>query len=177
MTDKTPHVIEPAASGRAKCRGCGERIAKGELRLGERLPNPFGEGDMTLWFHPLCAAYKRPQPFLEALETTEESVEGADLMEEHARRGVAHRRLPRLAGAGRSPTGRARCRSCRELIAKDAWRISLVYYEEGYFQPSGFIHAGCCSAYFDTDVVLDRIRHFSPQLSDDESGRIASEIG
>ena len=42
------HVIEPASSGRAKCRGCGRAIAKGELRLGERLPNPFtDEGEMT----------------------------------------------------------------------------------------------------------------------------------
>ena len=29
-----PHLIEPASSGRAKCRGCGKLIAKGELRLG-----------------------------------------------------------------------------------------------------------------------------------------------
>ncbi len=65
-----PHVIEPATSGRAKCRGCGERIAKDELRFGERLPNPFAEGEMTLWFHPLCGAYKRPQPLLEALGET-----------------------------------------------------------------------------------------------------------
>ena len=51
-----PHVFEPAPTGRAKCRGCGRAIAKGELRFGERLPNPFAEGEMTLWFHPLCAA-------------------------------------------------------------------------------------------------------------------------
>jgi hypothetical protein len=46
-----PHVIEPASSGRAKCRGCDRPIAKGELRFGERQPNAFGEGEMTLWFH------------------------------------------------------------------------------------------------------------------------------
>ena len=45
-----PHVIEPAASGRAKCRGCGEKIAKGKLRFGERLPNPFGDGDIHCGF-------------------------------------------------------------------------------------------------------------------------------
>ena len=61
------HVIEPASSARAKCRGCGRPIAKGILRLGERLPNPFGEGEMTLWFHLPCAAFKRPQPFLDAI--------------------------------------------------------------------------------------------------------------
>ena len=54
-----PHVLEPATSGRAKCRGCGEKIAKDELRFGEVTENPYGEGDRTLWFHPVCGAYKR----------------------------------------------------------------------------------------------------------------------
>ena len=40
-----PHVIEPAPTGRAKCRGCGEKIGAGELRFGESLPNPFAEGE------------------------------------------------------------------------------------------------------------------------------------
>ena len=79
------HVIEPASSGRAKCRGCGERIAKDALRLGERLPNLFGEGEMTLWFHLPCAAYKRPEPFLEALQATTESI-GDVAQLEHAPR-------------------------------------------------------------------------------------------
>ena len=35
-----------------KCRGCGRPIARGELRFGERLPNAFAEGEMTVWFHP-----------------------------------------------------------------------------------------------------------------------------
>ena len=61
------HVFEPAATGRSKCRGCGERIAAGELRFGETMPNPFADGETTLWFHPECGAYKRPEPFLEAL--------------------------------------------------------------------------------------------------------------
>ena len=64
-----PHVIEHASSGRAKCRGCGRPIAKGELRFGERQPNAFGEGEMTLWFHVTCAAYARPESFLEIAAT------------------------------------------------------------------------------------------------------------
>ena len=28
---------------RGRCRGCGDKIEKGALRLGERLPNPFAE--------------------------------------------------------------------------------------------------------------------------------------
>ena len=37
------------------------------MRFGESLPNAFGAGEMTLWFHPLCAAYKLPDAVLEAL--------------------------------------------------------------------------------------------------------------
>jgi len=33
--------FESATSGRSKCRGCGEVIQRGELRFGERLPNPL----------------------------------------------------------------------------------------------------------------------------------------
>ncbi len=170
------HVIEPAASGRAKCRGCKQPIAKGELRLGERLPNPFGDGEMTLWFHPLCGAYKRPEPLLAALEITEESVQGKEALQDAARFSLDHRRLPRLDGAQRASTGRARCRSCRELIPKDSWRIALVYFEDGRFEPSGYIHVPCSQAYFGTADILPRLRHFQPDLTDADGGELEAEL-
>ena len=34
------HLIEQASSGRAKCRGCGERIAKGHLAAACCLQSP-----------------------------------------------------------------------------------------------------------------------------------------
>jgi hypothetical protein len=163
------HVIEPAASGRAKCRGCGRKIGKGELRLGERQPNPYAdEGDMTLWFHLLCGAYKRPEPLLEALASTTEAVERVEWLKSEAGRGIEHRRLPRIDGAQRAPTGRASCRSCRERIDKAAWRIPLVFYDQGRFEPSGFIHVECAADYFGTGEVLDRLVHFSPDASPDD---------
>lgn len=158
-----PHVIEPAASGRAKCRGCNQTIAKGELRFGERQPNAFGEGEMTLWFHLVCGAYKRPEPFLEAL-TNEERVENRDHLASIAEFGIAHRRVPRVNGAERAPSGRARCRSCKQLIERGAWRIALVYFEEFRFEPSGFVHATCAREYFETTDLIERIKHFSPKL-------------
>lgn len=181
-----PHVIEFAASGRAGCRGCGRKIAKGELRFGERLPNAFGEGEATLWFHPICAAYKRPEPFLEALaagaETGTEAL--AALMDRDALRaaaelGVQHRRLPRLAGADRAQTGRARCRSCRELVEKGSWRIALVYFDEYRFQPSGFIHAGCAREYLGTVAageLLARLRHFAPALTSADAAGLEAAL-
>ncbi len=158
------HVIEPATSGRAKCRGCGLAIDLDELRFGERYPNPYGDGEATLWFHPVCAAYKRPQPLLEALETNPKTPRH-DCLTQIATAGVRHRRLPRIDGAHRSPTGRARCRCCREMIAKDAWRIGLVFFDQARFEPSGFIHASCAGEYFETTDILDRLLHFSPDLT------------
>ena len=171
-----PHLIEPATSGRAKCRGCGVRIASGELRFGERLDNPFAEGEMTHWFHLDCAAFKRPEPLLETLETREEPLEDEERLTSDARQGIAHRRLPRVNGAERSSTGRAKCRSCHELIPKGAWRIPLVFYEEGRFAPSGFIHAGCSRAYFETTELTPRLRRFSPDLQDADIQAIEEEL-
>src|SRR5215831_13304863 len=113
-----PHVFEPASSGRAKCRGCGTAIAKGDLRFGERLPNPFAEGEMTQWFHPLCAAYKRPEPLLEALGENPDAALDPASLERAAQGALAQRRLARVDGAQRSPSGQAKCRHCREPIEK-----------------------------------------------------------
>jgi Poly(ADP-ribose) polymerase and DNA-Ligase Zn-finger region len=159
-----PHVIEPASSGRAKCRGCDQKIAEGELRFGERQPNAFGEGEMTLWFHLMCAAYKRPEPFLEAL-ANEEDVENRDELASVAEFGIAHRRAPRVNGAERAPGSQARCRSCKKLIERGAWRIRLVYFEEFRFEPSGFVHATCAGEYFETTDLMGRVKYFAPKLS------------
>jgi len=163
-----PHVFEPAPTGRAKCRGCGRRIQQGELRFGERIPNPFAEGETTLWFHPLCAAYKRPEPVLETLAQAPGSVPEPEALERAARSASAHRRLPRIDGAERAPTSQAKCRSCHEPIARGAWRIRLVFYEEGRFNPAGFVHLACHMNYFETGDILDPLLHFSPDLSDEE---------
>jgi hypothetical protein len=169
------HVIEPASSGRAKCRGCGERIAAGELRFGERLPNPFAEGEMTQWFHVECAALKRPEPFLETLGERTEALPDRERLESEARSGVIHRRLPRVNGAERAPSGRAQCRSCRATIEKGAWRITLVYYDSGRFEPSGSIHARCAQAYFETTDLLARLRRFSPSLTEQDLQELEAE--
>jgi hypothetical protein len=172
-----PHVFEPAPTGRAKCRGCGQPIAKGELRFGERLPNPFAEGETTLWFHPLCAAYKRPEAVLQALAEAAENVPDRAALERAARGSSSQRRLPRIDGAERSPSGQAKCRSCKERIERGAWRIRLVFFEEGQFFPGGFVHLDCRRAYFECDDVLEPVLHFSRDLSDDDRRELASACG
>ncbi len=171
-----PHVIEPAATARAKCRGCGEKIAGGELRFGESLPNPFAEGETLHWFHLECGALKRPEPFLEALAARVEPLPDSERLAEEARRGVEHKRLPRINGAERDPSGRAQCRHCRQSIAKGAWRISLVFYEEGRFSPGGFVHVPCAGGYFETTDVAARLKRFTPGLTDPDLQEIQAEL-
>jgi hypothetical protein len=166
-------VIERASSGRAKCRGCGRAIAKGELRFGEALPNPYGEGDATYWFHPVCAACMRPEKWLAASKTWPETVPDADWLEHAAELGIAHPHLPKLVRAERAPSGRARCQQCREPIEKGAWRIDLQVFEEGRFGAAGSIHASCAEAHFGTADLVDRIRRLTPGLSDDDAAEIA----
>ena len=169
------HVIEPASSGRAKCRSCDQPIAKGELRFGERQPNAFGDGEMTLWFHLPCAAYSRPEPFLETHGAVPASA-GADALAAAARFGIEHRRVPRLHGAERATSGRAHCRSCREPIAKGEWRLPLVFFEDYRFNPGGYVHARCARNYFETTELLDRVRHFSPELREPDIAEVAAAI-
>ena len=163
-----PNLFEPAASGRSKCRGCSLAIARGELRFGERLPNPFADGEMTIWFHPLCAAYKRPEPLLQGLSETAVAVPGREHLERAAQKQLAQRRLPRINGAERAPGSQAKCRHCRESIERGSWRIRLVFYEEGQFAPGGYVHLACRTDYFETDDLLEPLLHFSPDLVDSD---------
>ena len=161
-----PHAFEHAATGRAKCRGCAKQIERGALRFGERVPNAYAEGETTLWYHPLCAAYKRPEALLEALPAAPPELTDRDVLESAATATAAHARLPRIDGAERAPTGQARCRHCRQAIVKASWRIRLVFYEDGRFAPSGFLHLGCQRAYFEGADIVPALLHFSPELSD-----------
>ena len=121
---------------------------------------------MTLWFHPLCAAYKRPQPLLDTLAETTGSVPDREHLERVAHGSVTHERIQRFDGVERSPSGQAKCRSCHEPIERGSWRIRIVFYEEGRFAPGGYVHLTCRKVYFETDWMLDQVLHFSPDLSD-----------
>jgi hypothetical protein len=158
-------VIEPASSGRAKCRACGRGIQKGELRAGEVVPNPFGEGDATYWFHVRCAACMRPEALLDALSGAPSELSEREWLFSIARAAVAHPRLSRLHSVSRAPSGRAQCRQCHELIDKAEWRIGLSMFEDGRFSPIGFIHLACAAPYFETDRIVDRLRHFASELA------------
>jgi hypothetical protein len=164
-----PDLISPAASGRAKCRGCGRNIANGSLRFGEAAPNPYAGGETHVWFHLSCAALMRPDKFLPVLKASSDIHEDRAWLEQTASFGIEHPRLPRLLRAERASSGRATCRSCRELIAKGDWRFSLQMFEEGRPTPIGNIHAGCADAYFGVvESVLERATRLAPGLEESE---------
>jgi hypothetical protein len=108
----------------------------------------------------------RPEPFLATLPEVADPIDDRERLEHEAQLGVAHRRLPRATTIVRASSGRAACRACKELIEKGAWRIALMYYEDGRFAASGFIHLGCARAYLETTELLTRLKHFSPELTD-----------
>jgi hypothetical protein len=171
-----PDSIQAAPTGRAKCKGCGNAIAKGELRFGETGPNSFGEGEATTWFHLACAALMRPEKLQPVLETTTEELAERAWLTETARVGIEHPRLPRLLRAERASSGRAHCRSCRELIAKGDWRFALQMFEEGRPTPIGTIHVSCAEAYFGTADVLSRAQRLTADLSEADVRDLAQAL-
>jgi hypothetical protein len=140
------------------------------------MPNPFGDGEATLWFHPRCAAYKRPEPFLQTLSEASGDISDRAELEQMARGSLAQRRLPRIDGAERASSGKARCRSCHQPIERGSWRIRLVFFEEGMFNPGGFIHSACGKAYFETDDFREQVLLFSTDLPDEEREALRRDL-
>ena len=116
----------------------------------------------------LSAAFKRPEILLEALPAAPGALSDRDDLERIARASAAHRRLPRVDGAERAPSGKAACRHCKELIERGTWRIRLAIYDEGQFGGAGFIHLACGASYFECHDILEPLLHFSPKLEDDD---------
>jgi len=140
-------MIEVAKSGRASCRTCKKPIAKGELRLGEEVPNQFAAGEMTYqWHHLECAAKKKPGPLLAALESTDVDVPNkADLVKlaGAAAKTVKPSTFPY---AEHAPTGRSTCMQCNESIPKGELRVAVEReVDTGSFvtKGAGYLHPAC----------------------------------
>lgn len=175
-----PHQIIPSTSGRAKCRGCKTAIEKDTLRFGEEVPNAFGEGQATHWYHLQCGARRRPEAFHEALDafvSTEISSEDRLIYAELCRLGSEFPRLARFVNVHVAPSGRARCQGCHELIGKGELRFVLERVEDGMVAGAGFVHVGCAHTYAGSVAgLLDRVRG-QGELSAEEWEQVELTIG
>lgn len=167
--------IEAATSGRARCRSCGENIGKGEKRFGESIPNAYAEGEAVVWFHLACGACVRGEKFAPLLANHPDLPE-RDFLESQAALTAAFPRSARLLRAERASSGRARCRSCKEVIDKGRFRLCLGIFEEGRMEPIGFIHVACSLPYFGTAALEARIQRLSPGLAAADLEEIARDL-
>jgi len=173
-----PDLLERAASGRSRCRACGDTIPKGELRFGEEVDNPFTEGRTTLWFHLDCAALRRPEKARPLVADCEEPIPDRDELLAEADLAIAHPRLCRIAKIETAPSGRAHCRHCKELVAKGEWRFALQIFDQNRFNPMGFLHLSCAGAYFGVVPSARRLARVTaelePTLLSEVQSRLAS---
>lgn len=177
-----PHELELAKSGRAKCRACKAPIDKGAVRLGEDVPNPFGEGEAKHWYHARCGALRRPEAFAEAVESVNDEVaillpdSERKVLLEIAETGKIFYRLCRFVKVHEAPSGRARCQGCRELIEKGALRFVLERIEDGMVSGAGFVHITCAQKYAGAvDWIFERVER-SSELSDEQWSKVRATL-
>ncbi len=161
-------LIEPAATGRSKCRSCQQKIDKGALRFGERVPNPFGdgEGETTYWFHLICAADERPEKLAALLAGHAAELPERALIEQTIAWSLASPKLSQAKWAERAPTGRARCQECREPIEKDALRVAEQREAEVMVMATtSYVHAGCAKRRYGAAGLVEKLRRTSKKLA------------
>jgi hypothetical protein len=151
------HRIEPAATGRAACRGCKQPILKATLRFAEEFRNPYAEdgGVSFRYWHLACAAKKLANEVGEALARFEgvvddrESIEAA--IREHTR--------PAMPYAERAGSGRARCRACDTTIRKGELRVAFERVFESPMGPekgAAYAHPRCVGRYLVRELEQGR---------------------
>ncbi len=127
--DLPPYVIEPARSGRSKCKTCRRKIQKDHLRVGILIVGPFGPG--YLWHHINCAA-RRHLDRLEEAYSLQAWADGLEVPPLEKLRALAEkaeevRREKKTAPHTEpAPTGRAKCKHCGEAIEKGSYRVILL---------------------------------------------------
>lgn len=176
-----PHIIEPAKSGRARCRKCKQAIAKGELRFGEEVVNAFSDGgEMTFqWHHVTCAAERRPEAFAEALAAFAGEVPDRAALEQLVAAARAKQKPAAFPYAERAPSGRSRCLSCGEPIAKGDLRIAVERkVDTGAFvgASAGYLHPHCAAAHTEDPDLLVALRANNRTLTEDELAQLAESL-
>lgn len=176
------HIIEAAKTGRASCRSCKKPIGKGELRVGEEVPNAFSDGDMTFnWHHLECAAQKKGAVLKQALETTELDIPDKDNLLKTASSNAKKEKPSNFPYAEEAPTSRSSCLACGEKIEKGNLRVAIeAEVDTGAFvrKGPGYLHPGCACEHVeeDSEELMEKIRSNSTSLSDAQLGDLEEQL-
>jgi poly [ADP-ribose] polymerase len=174
------HMIEEAKSGRASCRTCKQTIAKGELRLGEEVPNAFAEGEMTYhWHHPVCAAKKKPAALKQALEATTLDIPNKEELLQTIESSGKTEKPSSFPYAEQAPTSRSSCISCGEKIEKGDLRVAVeTEVNTGSFsrKGAGYLHPACSIDHTEDADLFDKVKANSLNLSPSEMETLEEEM-
>jgi len=116
--------------------------------------------------HPLCAAYKRPEPVLEALAGASGSVPDREGLERTAVGSAANKRLQRIDGAERSPSGKANCRSCHQPSRWEVGVSASYSTKKVVSHPEDACTSLVAGPTSRPTRSLNQVLQFSPDLSD-----------
>ena len=175
------HIIEPAKSGRAKCRSCKKAIEKGALRLGEEILDPFGSGGTThVWHHVDCAAEKKPDEIKAALaDYTGDVPDRAGLEKKIA---DSQKALPpgTFPYAEKAPSGRSRCMACESGIEKDTLRVAVEReVDTGTFKTkgAGYLHPMCAADFTGDAGMFEKVKSNSRELTGEQLAELEAALG
>jgi len=164
-------MIEAAKSGRASCRTCKEPIPKGDLRLGEEVPNQFSEGGVSYnWHHLQCAAKKKPAALKQALDATDIDIPDKSELLQTIESSAKTEKPGTFPYAEKAPTSRSSCVGCGEKIDKDELRVAVpAEVTTGSFSRPGakYLHPGCAVEHTEQDPeeLFEAIKANSLNLS------------
>jgi hypothetical protein len=162
-------LIEVAKSGRARCRGCRQNIAKDELRYGEEAANQFGDGVAMQWLHLPCAAKKHPRELKEAMDAYAGDIPNRAELEKTLTEAASS--LKTYPFAEWAPTGRSKCLQCKEPIDKDTLRVGVEREIEMGGVPRvspGYLHPQCAGEFMKDETLADKLKANSHGLKPDE---------
>jgi len=113
---------------------------------------------------------------LETLAQARETAPDPEALERAARGNSATGACPGISGAERAPDSQAEMRHCHEPSRSRRLAHRLVFYEEGRFNPAGFVHLAC-RATTSRARRPGSVLHFSPDLSEEERAELARACG